>query len=287
MKKIIIYNTFSYDCVFLLAAAKKAGYLPISASSPSSLWNSDVEEIILCNIEPDKISSSPQYHPDIEIYLKGKIKFISGFLFTPFREWDKKNLRLNRIMSFYTAQMRKNDDDMRSGEWQYNEEVIMYARALKTAMVIGLNTDWSIYESLMHKVVLEISGQIPSSLIEVYSEVYDRVLETTKKAIGKLEVNSLVQMPKRKIAFAYLDNVSDYLDFLDLRQACLDKYPYLSVIQYRSYGQEYTWLISNEMLDVSQFFKLESNNKYEALILAPHKAVLRHLNEVIAELRFN
>lgn len=285
MKKIIIYNAFDYSAVFFLAAAKKAGYLPLSACSPSKLWANGAEEIILCNINPTKITSSVQYHPDVELYLIDKIRIISGLLFSPFTEWDKRKSSLNELMAHYTPSMRQNDQDIRSKNWNHNEEAQRYAKALKAAMVKGSNSSWDEYESVLQAAINEIADGCPSPLVGNFYFHYARVMQTTENAIARLEVNTLLKIPKRQIAFAYLDNISDYLDFSHLRRYCLKTYPYLSIIQYRQYGQEYTWFMSNKKLEVCQFFRLPPGNKYEALISAPHKTVLHHLQEVIAELK--
>lgn len=286
MKRMIIYNAYNYGTVFFLAAAKQAGYQPVSASTPSALWASNAEEIILCNVNPKLIPVSIQYHPDISLYLREKINLITDTIFYPFTEWDQKNLTLNQLMNrVYNESMRKNDRDIESGNWQRNEEAARYARALKAAMVKGMNTNWEIYEVIFQEAINEIANNQTSGLIESFYELYDRVQETTDRAIARLELNTLIHIPKRKIAFGYLDNVSDYLDFSRLRRACLDRYPYLAIIQYRQGGKDLTWLISNKKLEVCQFFRLPQRRKYETIIIAPHKDVLQHLQNVIAELQ--
>ena len=285
MNKIIIYNAFDYSAVFFLAAAKKAGYIPLSACSPSKLWASESENIILCNINPTKIAFSIQYHPDVELYLIEKIKMIKALFFPPFTEWDKKKSYLNELMAYYTPTMRKNDQDIRSGNWDHNDQAERYAKALKTAMVKGSNNSWDEYESVLQAAITEIANGQTSQLVNNFYYNYTRVAKASQNAIMRFKTNKILKIPQRQIAFAYLDNVSDYLDFSYLRRHCLKTYPYLSIIQYRQYGKEYTWLISNKKLEVCQFFKLPPGNKYEALIEASHQAVLNHLQEVIAELK--
>jgi len=286
MKKIIIYNPYNVSSIFFLAAAKNAGYTLVSTTTPSALWASGAKEIILCNIDPKSITSSIQYHPDIEIYLSEKINLISHIIFFPFDNWEKDNTDIDELMTkIYTKSMRKKDGDMASDNWQTNLEVSRYVKALKTAMIKGLNSNLAIYEAIYEEVITEIASERTSPLVESFYELYHRAQKITNKAIKSLKINFLIRIPGRKIGFTYLDNISEYLDFSRLREAFLEKSPYLTVIQYKDGGEDFTWLLSNNKLEVCQFFRLPKAKKFETIIKAPHKKVLRHLQQVIAELQ--
>lgn len=282
----MIYDAYNSNAVFFLAAAKKSGYTLISASTPSALWDSDATEIILCDIDPKVIGGSILYHPDIGIYLEKNISLIVSIVSYPYISWDRKNVALDYLMSqVYNKKMRQNAEYLASGYWHKNELASRYARALQSAMVKALNTNWTIYEAVYQAVINELASQRTSVLVEEYYELYDQVQEVTNRAISRFQTNSLVRIPKRRVAFAYLDTISDYLDINAIRSFCLKHYPYLSIIQYKLGAKNVTWLLSNKKLNLRQFFQLPLGNTYEAIINAPHKETLQYLRGVVSELK--
>lgn len=284
MKKIIIFNALDYGAIFLLAAAKRAGYTPLSASSPSRLWDNGAKEIILLNIDPKRLGSSVQYHPDLGIYLKTKIGYIQGFIFFPYDYWDKNNPGINLIMEYYTSEMREIALKIyNEKEWKKDEKASRYGQALRAALIKGSNDSWYEYEEVLYDAIDEIRTGQNRILIDHFVDRYEKMRIVTQSAINKIELNTKIKIPKSDVAYVYLDNISNFLDLSALRKHCLAKHPFLTVIQYRQHGKEKTWLLSNKKLAVNEFFQL-GGDKYEILLDDINQEVLKYLQKIIAEI---
>jgi uncharacterized pyridoxamine 5'-phosphate oxidase family protein len=294
MKKIMIFNPKNYSGLLLAAAALKADYQLISSFRPSLFLESNATEIVLLNIDPKNITDFTQCHADLSLYLKNKIQAIKAFIFSPLIEKDVLNLKLDDIIYFHYLISKKlglTDEDLYNWEFSQNSLARYYARALHAARVKSRDANLDEYESLWIEILNDLDERFHGKkvsqnyLIESYVHHYERVKEVTKQAFKKIKLDETIKFPYRHVAFAYIDNISQYLDLAQLRKLCLETYPYLCIIQYRENDQELTWFLSNKKLQVSQFFELpKSNHDYEALINFPHNKMLEHIKRVIIEI---
>lgn len=290
----MIFNPKNYSGLLLAAAAHKANYQLISSFRPSLFLESNATEIVLLNIDPKNITDFTQCHADLPLYLQNNIQAIKAFIFSPLIEQDVLNLKLDDIIYFHYLISKKfglTDNDLYDWELSQNSLARYYACALHTARVKSRDANLDEYESLWIEILNDLDERFHGKkisqnyLIESYVHHYERVKEVTKQAFKKIKLDETIKFPYRHVAFAYIDNISQYLDLAQLRKLCLETYPYLCIIQYRENDQELTWFLSNKKLQVSQFFELpKSNHDYEALINFPHNKMLEHIKRVIIEI---
>jgi len=294
MKKIMIFNPKNYSGLILATAALKAGYTLVSSFRPLLFWDCDATEIILLNINPQTTTCDDQCHSDLSLFLNNHVKDIKATIFSPFTEKDALHQDIDDIIYYHyliSKKLRLTDHDLHNWEVSQNALTLYYVRALHAALIKGNHYNLDEYESLWTEIINDLDarfrGKKVSSnyLIESFNNNYQRVKDSTTQAFKKIKVNETIKIPYRNVAFAYLDNISQYLDLAKLKKLCLDAHPYLCIIQYRQNGQELTWFLSKQKLQVDQFFELlKSDNHYEVLINFPHNQMIEHIKRVITEI---
>lgn len=282
MKKIIYFNPSDYRILFLLEASIRAGYKPIYGYNFQEIWEAD--EIILLNIDPKKELEKQGIHPDLAICLKFKLINFQAWLDFP-GDLDKNNLSVQNILRYFSPQMEIDSLDLKnSNRWIEKPNLSRYAKALHAAQVISNNKDdVTEYAELLISIAQSLIEQKNHVNIDTFCMQHQRVLDATDHCFGKINTkHNVLKLPGREIAYAYLDQVSDYLDLASLRKKCLQNFPFLTIIQYRQLGKEYNWFISKKELNVQTVFQLPaSDNNYEILIEYPHNLMHQHLKKVI------
>lgn len=280
-KKIIICNPSDYRILFLLAAAIKAGYQPSYGRQLESLW--EAEEIIFLNIDPKVEPEKFGLHPDLDIFVQFKAANIKAWLQYP-GEFDSCNDSVQNILKHFPAQTNIDSLDLNNpNKWERNVYTARYGKALYASKVVCLNKgDMTQHQALLIDVAHSLAEKENNLDIDTMLIQYQRVLVTTEHCFNKIsKKQDLINLPGKEIAFGYLDNVSNYLDFSALRKKCLNDYPYLTIIQYRQEGKEYTWLLSRQ-LNIKKVFQLpKTESDYEILIEYSHKKMLKHLQKLI------
>jgi hypothetical protein len=282
MKKIIIFNPSDQRIIFLLAAAIKAGYTPTDGYKLEPLW--EAEEIIFLNIDPNTGLIKLGANPDFDIFIDFKLNNIKAWLNFP-GELDSSNPSVQNILKHFSLQMEINSLELNNPmKLLEKPDLARYSQALYAAKVVSVNTkNMRRYYDLFINMAHSLAKEQNSLNVDSFQMQYQRVLDSTENCFRRITINqTLIHLPPKEIAFGYLDNVSNYLDFSALRERCLNDYPFLTIIQYRQRGIEYNWLMSKGQLNIQRVFELPKNeNNYELLITYPHKKMLLHLKKAI------
>ncbi len=290
--------------VFALAAALKAGYKIVPASSMSELWSNEPEErsyfatgkfspeeIILLDIYPNDPSFS-----DLDIYLKMQRGKIKGTINAQEIQDLSPTLGLTkykgiyRFLNYFDKHMAADARDLRREEtWTYNQVAKRYGLALRAANIKAYNTaKQSFYAQALMDCALEIATKKRNFQVDdLVSGYFKGKGEDLAAAKAKFSTSGHpFVLPGRTVAFTYLDNISGWLDLYKLGQEVRQLYPYLAIIQYRKDNKEYNWIISNGKVNVRQLLNLGhlEGDAYQVLIKLPHKVANKDLGRAIADL---
>lgn len=282
MNKIIICNPSDYRILFLLSAAIKAGYTPTYGNKIEPLW--EAEEIIFLNIDPKVEPEKLGLHPDLDILIQYKVANIKAWLQYP-GELDSSNYFVRNILKYFNPQRNIDSLDLNNPDkWERNVYAARYGKALYASKVVCLNKgDMTQHQALLIDVAHSLARKERNRDIDTLLIQYQRIIQTTEDYFQKISSKqNTLSLPGKEIAFGYLDQVSNYLDFSSLRKKCLSNYPFLTIIQYRQEGKEYTWFLSQKQLNVKIIFQLPSiESNYEVLIEYPHNKMILHLQDSI------
>jgi hypothetical protein len=300
METVIKFYPGEASNVFALAAALKAGYKIIPVPSMMEIWSGEVEksfsektnnseEILLLDIYAD----NPNF-PDLDIYLKMQGPKIKGITNTQ----DLQSMSLSstkyqgiyRFLNYFAGQMAADARDLRREQtWLHNKVAERYGRALRAATIKAYNTaNKSFYGQALIDCALEIASKKRNSqvddLVNGYLKGKNEDLATAKAKFSTS--GHPFVLPSRTVAFAYLDNISGWLDLYTLGQEIRRLYPYLAIIQYRKNNKEYNWIISDGQVNVRQLLNLGhlEGDAYQVLIKLPHKVATKKFSREISDL---
>ncbi|MDP3837026.1 MAG: hypothetical protein Q8Q67_02915 [bacterium] len=264
MKKTVAYNPSDYTIVYALAACLRAGFNLHPASNMRELWGINSSQIILLDID----EHNPAF-VDLNSYQKIiSNKVVSKFLLTDLYSNANHILRDNIYAHRIWKHLLDIDDvfeNIASLKQGHPKDISIkrYAYALHSASVKANNTDDPLfYYKTLEAIAHEIAGVKSYAEIDLLAIYRERVSETTKTAFGRISCDHKVfSIPYREVAYAYLANVSPWLDLDELKRMTKEYYPYLSILQYRANNREYTWIGSKDnRLDIRQFFDLPEKN---------------------------
>ncbi len=295
METVIKFYPGEASNVFALAAALKAGYKIIPVSSMMEIWcgevedTDEVEEILLLDIYADNAN-----FPDLGVYLQMQGAKIKGMTNTQ----DLQSMSLNstqyqgiyRFLNYFAGQMAADARDLRRPEtWSYNKVAERYGRALRAATIKAYNTaNKAFYAQALMDCALEIASKKRNfqidDLVNGYLKGQNEDLAAAKAKFSTS--GHPFVLPGRTVAFAYLDNISGWLDLYTLGQEIRQLYPYLAIIQYRQNNKEYNWIISNGRVNVRQLLNLGhlEGDPYQVLIKLPHKVAAKKFGREISDL---
>lgn len=302
METVIKFYPSEASTVFALAAALKAGYKIVPASSMSELWSNDEpenkerayfaispEEIILLDI----YANNPTF-PDLDIYLKMQGSKIKGAISTQdIQSLSVKPVKYEgifRFLNYFAGQMAADARDLRREEtWSYNQVAKRYGIALRAANIKAYNTaKQSFYAQALMDCALEIATKKRNFQVDdLVSGYFKGKGEDLAAAKAKFSTSGHpFVLPGRTVAFAYLDNISVWLDLYKLGQEVRQLYPYLAIIQYRQNNKEYNWILSNGQVNVRQLINLGhlEGDAYQILVKLPHKEATKKFGRAIADL---
>lgn len=256
MKKTVAYFPGDYTIVYALAACLRAGFNLHPAANMQDLWGINTPHIILLDID----NANPAF-TDLNTYQElMSTKILGRILLADLRSG-------NQVLhdNFYTRRIWKHafdiDDFFESITSSKTDS--RHARALHAASVKARNTgDPEFYTKTLETIAHEIAGFTKFTEIDLLAIFCERVSETTKATFERISCDHKVfDIPNREVAYAYLANISPWLDLDEIKRMAKERYPYLCILQYRANDQEYTWLAtSGSRLNIRQFFDLPSNN---------------------------
>ncbi|PKM88519.1 hypothetical protein CVU83_01625 [Candidatus Falkowbacteria bacterium HGW-Falkowbacteria-2] len=260
MKTTVAYFPGDYTIVYALAACLKAGFELHPASNMHELWDINSRQIVLLDID----SENPAF-ADFESYREYmRPKIISCLSLADLYESATQKLNNNKVALQIWKQLIDIDDVFKSIvslKKGYLKDITIkrFAYALRSASIKASNTnDQLFYYKTLENIAAEIADLNSNSEIDILAIYCERVNDTTKAAFKRITCNhSIFTIPYREVAYAYLANISPWLDLDELKKMAKEHYPYLSILQYRANDKEYTWIGSKyNQLDIRQFFDL-------------------------------
>lgn len=300
METVIKFYPGEASNVFALAAALKAGYKIIPVPSMMEIWCGEVEKSFsekIINLEEilllDIYADNPDF-PDLDIYLKMQGPKIKGITNTQ----DLQSMSLDstkyqgiyRFLNYFAGQMAADARDLRREQtWLHNKVAERYGRALRAATIKSYNTaNKAFYAQALMDCALEIASKKRNFQIDDLVNGYLKGKnEDLAAAKAKFSTSGHpFVLPGRTVAFAYLDNISGWLDLYSLGQEIRQLYPYLAIIQYRKNNKEYNWIISNGQVNVRQLLNLGhlEGDAYQVLVKLPHKVANKKFGREISDL---
>lgn len=251
----------------------------------AEIWDNGNKQIILLDIYPN----DPRY-PDLDTYLKmqaTKIKFVVG-LHDIYRKNVSQDAGALELLRYITPQTLIDANNMKDYNRVNQDKIaVRYGQSLKAARVKATNDeDEYIYQQAVVDAAYEIYTKKKNYEIDTLVEAYKKMLNVTLAAKQKVETrDSPFTIPKREVAFGYLDHISPWLDLEKLKKDSLILFPYLVVIQYKYDGEDYTWIGSDQLINVRHFINLAGTGpNHQILLKGSHKQVTQHIRQAIAEI---
>ncbi len=280
--KIIVFNAYEPSIVCPLSYFWNQGYHPYSAPlvDIEVLW--DNPDVWLLGVSPG-ISTKKT---DFDIFLDfHQDKIISLQNLVDFKEDRDLNPEAKTLLSGWRQQtrLRALAREIRDqNTWSYSKIAARYGKALTASRTLNNHKN---HENLMLGAAREIQNKKNNFEITKLAEQHQQIVETTEKILKKIRIkDSDFSIPNREVAYGYLDNLSPLADLYDIKQEALKRFPYLVVIQFRHYGQEFTWLGSRS-LNIRQLLLInEASNNQEVLIKRPFKKINKEFREIISEI---
>jgi len=285
METVVIFNPGDSSIIFALAACLQTGYKIIPASSMAEIWDNGNRQIVLLDIYPN----DPRYQ-DLDMYLKlqaPKIKFVIG-LHDVYHKNANHDDGVLELLRHVTPQMLIDANNMKDFNRTNQDKIaVRYGQSLKAARVKATNDeDEYFYQQTIVDAAYEIFTKKKNYDIDTLVEAYKKMLNVTLAAKQKIETkDSPFSIPKREVAFGYLDHISPWLDLEKLKKDSLLLFPYLCVIQYKNNGEDYTWIGSDGLLNVRHFINLDGvGPSHQVLLRGSHKQTTQHIRQAIAEI---
>lgn len=284
----VIYFPGDDSIIFALAAALEAGYNIHPAIQMNELWDIESEKIILLNIE-----SNETKFVDLGLYLNlqqsricGTVKLDDLYFAADENKFNSKEISLIwKILKRNKCYI--NDAILMQAEYSENTDIRIkrYTSALRASLVKATNTrDMLFYYKTLENIAREIQTKRDNLEIDILARYNWKMINATNEALERISFDHAFMIPNRNVAYAYLSNISPWLDMYNLKQQALEKFGYLIILQYRLHNEDYTW-IGSQQIDVRQFFDLpRKGDQHEILLIGSHQYISRLIKKRILDL---
>ena len=284
----VIYFPGDDSIIFALAAALEAGYNIHPVIQMDELWDIESEKIILLNIENNKSK-----FVDLELFLNLQKPRICGTtdLQKLYFAGSENKFNSREIAMIWKILKRNkcyiNDAILMRAEYSENTDIRIqrYASALRASLVKATNTrDMLFYYKTIENIAREIQSKKDNLEIDILARYSWKMNNITNEALERISFDHMFMIPNRNVAYAYLSNISPWLDIYSLKQQALKKFGYLIILQYRLHNEDYTW-IGSEQIDVRQFFDLpRKGDQHDILLIGGHQYISRLIKKRILDL---
>jgi hypothetical protein len=276
-KKIFLYDPNEINAIFILATIKKIGFeiAPFNGAESLLKWILDDYSIVL-------IMSNKAFKlsPVLLTYTRIFSYKICGLI----NPLNIKKTDPDPDIMLVLKKLRKNGgivntkDIMVPEAWENNSMASRYGRSLQAAKIFLKNTNAE--EELVgviKEAVNEINKKEQGYQISMYADNYDRCRSTLTESKERVKYKCPVKLGDKKIAYAYLDNISLWLDLEKLKNDLVVLHPFIVILQYKLKSANYTWVGSNNT-DVGLIFNIRNKkNPYSITLKGDHKKIINFL----------
>jgi len=282
---IFLYQTTDPGIVFIIAACHSLGLEIRPLTNMSMLWDLWLQERELVFVHSQM---------DAGIFDADTFLIIAGYSIGSYI--DPLNIQSSdchhdtqRVLDFLAISgYRKHVQDIANPKsWAKNKIAARYGKALGAAKIFMAAKDkQTSLSQLFENAAMEVLSGKENHNVSMFEQNFEKCETALSNAHAKLKISAKpFNIAKRKIAFAYLSNLSPWLDLERFQEEALSAYPFLVVIQYKKDEEEYTWIASKGKLNVRKIFDIRRDhaNQYKALIRGSHAVMIRLLKEEARE----
>lgn len=273
----VLYDISEDNIIFALAACLREGYQITPIFSTADLWDHG-ENLILLNILEHTSADIQLFRAMKKLHIKGEIdtRDLNNIYFKTTYQNHAEILKIVKFMNLPINLMTAQNLGDKAA-WTSDQYAGRYGPALKAARVKALNTnDQKFLQTTIFFIAKEIYTHQKDRDIDNLVDWYQKTKKTTAEAWKKIKINTtLFNFPD--IAFAYLDEISPWLDLEAIKKDALASFKVLTVLQYRQDKQEYTWIGSQLPAAQDIFFLKNKGDYFETTITAPHSEVIRNI----------
>jgi hypothetical protein len=268
-KILFLYQPSSPGVAFIIAACKISGLTIKPMLKMSDLWDAwaEYDEIVLIHTKVD-ISIFDAW----ELFLDLAISSIPSYMNPLDLQAEDEYPQTQTVLEIMkqTGLLKNAQDSQNPEKWKGNKIAARYGKALKTAKIFLDNQDNpTALSRLFEDAAIEILYGKENKEITTFEKSISRCNEALKNALNKINLKNY------NIAYAYLDNLSPWLDLSELQKEIFKLHGFLSILQYRKNNKELTWIGSNGKFNINEIFNIKNNKKspYAILIEGPHQEV--------------
>ncbi|MBN2884906.1 hypothetical protein JXE04_03200 [Patescibacteria group bacterium] len=267
------------NVVFIMAACKALGLEIKPLLKMSNLWDAwtEYDEMVLISSRIDL-----SIFEDWFIFLDLAINSIPSSINPLEIQDDDSHVETQKVLNFMKETgFLKHAQDMQNPEkWKENRLAARYGKSLAVATTFFENQNnltglWQLFEDA----AIEILYGKENKEITTFNHSESRCSDALENALKKVNFETLPLIANEKVAYAYLDNVSPWLNLRKFQKEVLRLNEVLFVLQYRKNNEELTWIGSNNKLNINKIFGIKNNEEspYEALIKRSHKELLSYI----------
>ncbi|MCF7860501.1 hypothetical protein K9M09_02675 [Patescibacteria group bacterium] len=282
-KSIFLYQATDPSVVFIIAACKylKRDVQPL-VSMPKlwELWESwrQKKDLVFIHSQMDV-----DIFYDWQSFLNIATDAIGSYINPRDIQATDSHPETHKVLDFMAESglLKDAKDSLRPERWEKNKLAERYGKALSAAKIFLENQKKrDNLLQLFENAATEILSGKENFEVTKFAESFVRCVKALNEASAKLSVNEKpFIVAGRKVAYAYLDNLSPWLDLEEFKKRSLNTYPFLTILQYREDNKEYTWMGSKGIININQIFDIKSNNPYRALIQGSYTHTIARLKK--------